>query len=66
MFMEWAPGERVRSQSIQPYGAAITRPQSPHFADQAALFVRHQLKPVHFWRDDALAHARSRQIVTNR
>ncbi len=66
MFMEWEPGKRVRSQSIQPYGAAITRPQSPHFADQAALFVRHQLKPVHFWSEDVLANARSRQIVSSR
>ncbi|WP_324261263.1 acylase [Altererythrobacter sp. H2] len=66
MFVEWAPGARVRSQSIQPYGAAITRPGSPHFADQTPLFVRHELKPVHFWRADALANAIRRKTVTNR
>lgn len=66
MFVEWAPGQKVRSESIQPFGAATTRPDSPHFADQAKLFVRHRLKPVHFWRSDALGQSRSRQTVSNR
>ncbi|MXO89477.1 penicillin acylase family protein [Pontixanthobacter aquaemixtae] len=66
MFVEWEPGERVRSQSIQPFGAATTRPASKHFTDQAALFVRHELKPVHFWRVDALKKSTSRKTVTNR
>lgn len=66
MFVEWAPGQPVRSQSIQPFGAAITRPGSPHFADQAPLFARHQLKPVHFWRADAMKNAIGRKTVTSR
>ncbi|MDN3646088.1 acylase [Pontixanthobacter aestiaquae] len=66
MFVEWEPGKRVRSESIQPYGAATTRPDSPHFADQAALFVKHELKPVHFWRVDALKAATVRKTVSNR
>ncbi len=65
MFVEWEPGKRVRSQSIQPYGAATTRPDNPHFADQSALFVRHELKPVHFWRVDALENATKRTTVTS-
>lgn len=48
MMMAWDKAGRVASQSIQPYGAAITRPASPHFADQAPLFVRHRMKPVWF------------------
>ena len=43
---EFGPGG-VRSNSIIQYGAS-NRPESPHYADQAPLFLRHQLKPA--WR----------------
>ena len=66
MFMEWGPGQKVQSQSIMPYGAATTRADSAHFADQARLFVEHKLKPVHFWRADVLANTASRTVVSNR
>ena len=56
MFMAWDRQGRVRSQSIQPYGAATTRPESPHYADQAPLFVRHQLKPVWFYPAELKQH----------
>ena len=48
MFMAWDRRGQVHSRSIQPYGAATTRPDSPHYADQAPLFVRHETKPVWF------------------
>lgn len=48
MFMAWDRTGRVRSRSVQPFGAATTRPGSRHHADQAALFVRHGTKPVWF------------------
>ena len=64
-WVEWLDGKRVTSRSIQPYGAAITRPDSPHFADQAPLFVQHRLKPVHFWRDDVVASAASKKTVSS-
>lgn len=55
MFVDWDRAGHVTSRSIQPYGAATTRPDSPHYADQAPLFAREQLKPV--WFDPAdLAH----------
>ncbi|MEZ4316827.1 MAG: penicillin acylase family protein [Myxococcota bacterium] len=41
----------VRSASIHQYGAS-SRPGSPHFADQAPLFVSRRLKPV--LRDEAV------------
>ncbi|MBO6945381.1 acylase [Altererythrobacter sp.] len=62
-WVEWRAGDRVRSQSIQPFGAAISRPDSPHHTDQMELFVNHQLKPVHFWREDAIANASRRYVV---
>ena len=65
-WVEWEPGKRVFSRSIQPYGSATTRPASPHYADQTTLFVQHRLKPVHFWREDVLQNAKSRKTVTNR
>ena len=64
-WVEWQPGKRVFSRSIQPFGAATTRPQSPHYTDQMQLFVEHRLKPVHFWRDDVLANASARTTVTS-
>lgn len=63
MWVEWLPGQRVRSQSVQPFGAAISRPKSPHYTDQMQLFVDHKLKPVHFWREDAIANAKRRYVV---
>ncbi len=41
----------VRSRSIHQYGNAMGRPDSPHYADQAPLFVQRRLKPV--WLDEA-------------
>ncbi|QFT77003.1 acylase [Erythrobacter sp. THAF29] len=64
-WVEWNDGEPVQSRSIQPFGAAITRPESPHHTDQMRLFVDHQLKPVYFWREDVLANAKRRYTVTN-
>jgi len=48
MFVTWDKAGHVSSQSIQPFGAASTRPDSPHYTDQARLFVEHKLKPVRF------------------
>ena len=56
MLMEWQKGRRVASHSIQPFGAATTRPASPHYADQSKLFVAHRMKPVWFWRDELRGH----------
>ena len=55
MFVSWDRAGRVRSRSIVPYGAS-SRPDSPHFADQAPLFVRRRFKPVRFDPADLKGH----------
>jgi acyl-homoserine-lactone acylase len=64
-WVEWQPGKRVFSRSVQPFGSASTRPNSKHYNDQMRLFVEHKLKPVWFWRDDVLANASKRATVTS-
>lgn len=65
MLIEWGSDGKVRSQSIQPYGAATTRPASPHYADQTPLFVQHRFKPVWFTREEVAKHTASREVVNN-
>jgi len=48
MFIAWDKQGHVRSESIQPFGSASTRPDSKHYTDQAQLFVQHRFKPVWF------------------
>lgn len=55
MFVTWDRAGKVRSESIQPFGAATTRPDSRHYADQAPLFVEKRLKPVLFDPSQLLA-----------
>ena len=65
MLIEWGKDGTVHSESIQPYGTATTRPDNPHYADQAPLFVAHKFKPVWFTRADVAAHAVRREVVSN-
>ena len=57
MLVTWDKAGHVQSQSIQPYGAAVSRPASPHYTDQMRLFEARRFKPVHFDRADIVAHA---------
>ncbi|WP_017670005.1 acylase [Blastomonas sp. AAP53] len=59
-FVEWDADGNVVSRSIQPFGAATTRPDSPHYTDQAKLFVEHKTKPVYFTREALMPHAKRR------
>jgi acyl-homoserine-lactone acylase len=58
MLVTWNKAGQVQSRSIQPYGAATNRPESPHYTDQMNLFVANQFKPVHFNCADLLKHAK--------
>ena len=62
-FVEWSRDGKVYSRSIQPFGAATTRPKSPHYTDQMQLFVDKKLKPVWFDPKDLEKHKRSDKVV---
>ncbi len=51
LMVSWDADGNVHSESMHPFGSATADPDSPHYADQAPLFVRRQLKPV--WMDEA-------------
>lgn len=48
LIARWAADGTLSSQTIYPYGAAMGRPDSPHFADQAALYAEERFKTVVF------------------
>jgi penicillin amidase/acyl-homoserine-lactone acylase len=56
IIVEWDKNGQVHSQSIHQYGSATLDQNSPHYADQAKLFVNRQLKPVWLTEADIRAH----------
>jgi len=66
MFIEWAKDRKVHSRSIQPFGAATTRPDSPHYTDQMQLFVDKKLKPVRFDPIELEKHKTSDKVVRSK
>jgi penicillin amidase/acyl-homoserine-lactone acylase len=55
MLITWDTDGQVHSRSIHQYGSATLDSGSPHFADQAPLAARTELKPV--WLDESDIHA---------
>jgi acyl-homoserine-lactone acylase len=51
LWVRWGPDGRLTARSVVPYGSAVGRPGSRHYADQTPLFVREALKPA--WFDEA-------------
>ena len=51
IFVTWDRNGVVSAEDISPFGAATTRPNSPHYADQTPLFAAMKTKPV--WFTDA-------------
>ncbi len=56
MFVEWDKAGRLSSRSVHQFGAATLDAQSPHYADQATLFVAMKTKPVRFTRAELEGH----------
>ena len=46
LFVEWDAEGRQSIRSIHQYGSATSRPDSPHYADQAPLFAAEEMKEV--------------------
>lgn len=56
LMVEWDAEGEVHSRSVHQYGSATLDETSPHYADQAALFARRELRPVWFEEADLRAH----------
>lgn len=48
----WDSEGRVHSESVINFGAAVERPDSPHYNDQAPLFAAMRMKPTRFHAED--------------
>lgn len=44
-YVNWYPDGTMKAETIYPLGAAMGRPQSPHYDDQAQLFADKLMKP---------------------
>lgn len=58
MFVEWDRSGRLRSESVHPFGSATLDRNSPHYADQAPLFVGMKTKPVRFTPEELDGHVK--------
>ena len=58
--VEWDEQGRMSAESIHQFGSATLDPASPHFADQAELFVEQKFKRVLTELDEILEHSQRR------
>lgn len=56
MLIQWDANGTLTAQSIHQYGSNTLGSTSPHYADQAPLFVQRQLRPVWFTESDIRAN----------
>jgi len=56
MFVEWDEHGKLRSESVHQFGSATLDEGSPHYADQAPLFVAMKTRPVLFEERDLEGH----------
>ena len=51
----WDAKGRQSAEMIHNFGAAASRPKSPHYADQAPLYAAEQMRPVALTRDEVVS-----------
>jgi len=56
MFVTWDKAGALTSESIHQFGSATLDPKSPHYADQAPLFIAMKTKPVLFTQAQLAGH----------
>ena len=56
IFVTWDKNGHVCAQSISPYGATESHPNSPHYNDQTRMFVAMKTKPVWFTNSELKGH----------
>ena len=56
LMVEWDKDGHVRSEAIHQYGAASVDQDSPHYADQAPLFVNEKMRPTLLTEEEIRAH----------
>jgi len=57
MFVEWDADGTVRSRSVHNYGSSTLNSASPHYDDQAPLFIEFGDKPVRLELEDLMHYA---------
>ena len=60
LLVTWSPDGSVRSRSIHQYGSATSNPGHPHYADQAPLFEKGELKPTWFKQEELVEHIKAK------
>jgi acyl-homoserine-lactone acylase len=58
LLVRWDAEGDLYSESVHQYGNATLDQSSPHYADQAPLFARHELKPLELDEADLRANAK--------
>lgn len=54
VYTAWDKNGKQIGGTVHNFGAASTRPKSPHYADQVPLFAAEQFRPVAMTRDDVM------------
>lgn len=54
--IRWSAEGMIHAEGLSQFGAASTRPESPHYADQVPLMVNKKTRPLYHHLDDIRAH----------